>query len=57
MKKKNETNIEKGDYSVTEYAEKLGISRQAVLKKIKLERLPANVEAEKIGSTYIISVL
>ncbi|MFA5724699.1 MAG: helix-turn-helix domain-containing protein [Candidatus Omnitrophota bacterium] len=37
-------------YSLTEVAQKLGISRQAVHKRIKRNKL----KAMKIGTTYII---
>jgi excisionase family DNA binding protein len=37
-------------YSVTEYAQLKGISRQAVLKQIKTGKLPA----KKVGKTYVI---
>lgn len=57
QKKGKEIFVEKGDYSVSEYAEKLFISRQAVLKKINLNKLPENVKAEKIGNTYVITVI
>jgi excisionase family DNA binding protein len=40
--------------SVTQLAEKLGISRTAVLKKIKLGKLPEGYTAEKVGNTWII---
>jgi excisionase family DNA binding protein len=37
-------------YSLTEVAQKLGISRQAVHKRIKKNKL----KAVKVGTTYII---
>jgi biotin operon repressor len=42
--------------TVTQYAKKLGISRQAVLKQIRLGKLPQGLKAEKVGSTYIIQL-
>lgn len=42
--------------SVTDYAKRLGITRQAVLLQIKEKRLPKNVKVEKIGNTYSLSV-
>jgi hypothetical protein len=44
--------------SVTQYAKYLvpRVTRQAVLLQIKENRLPKNVKAEKIGSTYVILV-
>ena len=44
------------EYSVTEFAKQLGITRQAVLLQIKEKRLPKNATAKKIGNSYIISV-
>ena len=38
--------------SVTEYAKRLSITRQAVLLQIKEKRLPKNVTVKKIGNTY-----
>jgi len=38
-------------YSLTEVAQRLGISRQAVHKRIKRNKL----KAMKVGTTYIIS--
>jgi DNA-binding XRE family transcriptional regulator len=43
-------------YSATEFAKHLGITRQGVLLQIKEKRLPKNATAKKIGNTYIISV-
>ena len=42
--------MNKDYYSLTEVAQKLGISRQAVHKKIKKNKL----KAMKVGTTYII---
>jgi biotin operon repressor len=42
--------------TVTQYAKTLGISRTAVLKKIRLNKLPEGITAEKVGSTYIIKL-
>jgi len=42
--------------SVTEYAKRIGVTRQAVLLQIKEKRLPKNVKVEKIGNTYTLSV-
>lgn len=42
--------------SVTEYAQAYEISRQAVLKKIKLGRLPKGQKAKKIGNQWAITV-
>ena len=44
------------ELSVTEYAKRLGVTRQAVLLQIKEKRLPKNVTVKKIGSTYLLSV-
>lgn len=45
------------EFSVTEYAKLIGITRQAVLKQITTGRLPKGVKAEKIGSFYKITVV
>ena len=42
--------------SVTEYANKLNITRSAVLLQIKDKRLPKNVSAKKIGNTWAITI-
>lgn len=42
--------------SVTEYAKRLGITRQAVIAQINGKRLPKGVKAERIGHNYIITV-
>lgn len=42
--------IKRNYYSLTEVAHKLGISRQAVHKRIKKNKL----KAVKVGTTYII---
>jgi len=42
--------------SVTEYAKRLGVTRQAVIAQIKEKRLAKGVKAEKIGNNYVISV-
>lgn len=47
--KQNKTQIKK-NYSISELAEILGISRQAVLNKIK----NGQIKAEKVGRVYII---
>lgn len=44
-------------YSVTQYARLMGITRQAVLKRIHASRLPAGTTAQKIGNVFVISVL
>lgn len=41
-------------YSVTEYAKKLGVSRQAVLQQIDGRRLDPQFVAQKIGKTWVI---
>ena len=41
--------------SVTEYADTLEISRQAVLKKIKDKKLPKGVKAKKVGNQWVIT--
>ena len=43
-------------YSVTQYAEELEISREAVLKKINQNKLPKGVTAELVGTYYVITV-
>jgi len=40
--------------SVTQYAKRLGKTRQAVLKQIKEKRLPKGVSAKKIGNAWVI---
>jgi predicted transcriptional regulator len=45
-----------GIISVTQYAKRLGITRQAVLLQIKEKRLPKNVTVQKIGNTYLLTV-
>lgn len=41
--------------SVTQYAKIRGITRQAVLKQIKFNRLlPGITKYEKIGETYVL---
>ena len=42
------------ELSVTQYAEQLGVTRQAVLSQIKQDRLPENVSAKKIGNTWVL---
>jgi hypothetical protein len=42
--------------SAQQYADKLGISKQAVCKKIRLGKLPKGVKAEKIGVSYVITI-
>ena len=42
--------------SVTEYATQQKKSRQAILYKIKKQKLPSNVTANKVGSTWILTV-
>lgn len=42
--------------SVTEYATAYDISRQAVLKKIKDNKLPKGHKATKVGHVWTISV-
>lgn len=41
-------------YSVKQYAESIGKTRQAVFAQIKDKRLPEGVCVERIGNTYII---
>lgn len=41
--------------SVKEYAQAKGISRQAVLKKIKLGKLPKGTKAKKVGNYWTIT--
>lgn len=42
--------------SVTEYAKRLDLTRQAVIAQIKQNRLAKGVKWEKIGNQYVISV-
>lgn len=42
--------------SVTEYAKRLGITRQAVLLQIKEKRLAKGVTCKKIGNIYSLSI-
>ena len=42
--------------SVTEYADSVGLTRQAVLWQIKWNKLPRNVTATKIGRTWMLTV-
>ena len=44
------------ELSVTQYAKKIDVTRQAVLYQIKGNRLASNVTAKKIGSTWILTV-
>lgn len=46
----------KVELSVSEFAAKLQISRQAVLKKIKNKTLPKNAKARLVGKTWIIEL-
>jgi biotin operon repressor len=41
--------------SVTELAYELGITRQAVLKKIKSKKLPKGYQATRVGNQYVIT--
>jgi hypothetical protein len=41
-------------YSVAEYAKKLKISRQAMLKKVINNSLPAGISAQKVGSIWVL---
>ena len=43
-------------YSVTEYAKLLGLTRQAILYRIKNKLLPKNTKVSKIGNQYVIAV-
>jgi len=43
------------EYSVTEFANKYGVSRSAVLWRIKNKRLPSNYKVKKIGYMYLIT--
>jgi hypothetical protein len=42
--------------SVTEYAKQEKKSRQAILYKIKKNKLPKHVSANKVGSTWILTI-
>lgn len=42
--------------SVTQYADRVGLTRQAVLAQIREDRLPENVSATKIGTTYVLQI-
>lgn len=42
--------------SVTEYAKSINQTRSSVLKQIKLNKLPSNVSASKVGTTWVITV-
>jgi hypothetical protein len=44
------------ELSVTEYANRLDVTRSAVLLQIKEKRLPKNVTVKKIGNTYSLNV-
>ena len=44
------------ELSVTQYAKKLKVTRQAVLAQIKDSRLAKNVTPKKIGSTWILTI-
>lgn len=43
------------ELSVTEYAESVGLGRQAVLNQIWTKRLPDGVTVKKVGKTWVIS--
>lgn len=45
----------KRTYSVTEYAEKTGITRMGVLYRIKNKKLPKGVSVTKVGKGFIIT--
>lgn len=44
------------ELSVTQYANKLGLTRQAILSQINNNRLPKNVVAKKVGNSWIINL-
>lgn len=44
------------DLSVTEYAYKMGLTRQAILAQIEEKRLPKNVSAKKVGATWVLKI-
>lgn len=46
--------MESQQLSASQYASKLGLTRQAVLWRIKNNKLPKGVTAEKVGSVWII---
>jgi len=43
-------------FTVSQYANRTGHTRQSVHKQIKENRLPKGVTAKKIGSTWLISI-
>ncbi len=44
------------ELSVTQYAIKNNLTRQAVLYQIKDNRLPENVSAKRIGNAWVLEV-
>lgn len=44
------------ELSVTQYAKRLGVTRQAVLSQISQNRLAPNVVAKKIGTTWVLTI-
>jgi hypothetical protein len=44
------------DYSLTQYAEMVGKTRQAIFAQIKENRLPKGVKSKKIGNAIVITV-
>lgn len=42
------------ELSVTQYAARQNVTRQAILLQIKDKRLPKNVSSKKVGATWVI---
>ena len=42
--------------SVTQYAKRVGVSRQWVLYQISRDQLPHNVTAVKIGEAWVLNI-
>lgn len=44
------------DYSLTQYANLVGKTRQAIFYQIKNNLLPKNVKAKKIGNAIVLTI-
>ena len=44
------------EMSITQYAEKMGVTRQAILLQIHEGRLPVNVKARQVGHAWVLEV-
>ncbi len=42
--------------SITEYAKRVNLTRQAILYQIKHKTLPSNVKVRKVGNIYVLTV-